>query len=223
MGYQSERIFVPSIPNSRKAGDQWRPDAYRVPQAACQPERDASPFAGGDSSTSVVNCDTLNKEAVRQQLLGSFLNRIHPEKLSGPSSVHWMSVVSIMKTGTYALDFGVFALCTARLGRKAKDGEEQHLLTRASADLYGRALSAMQKAIKDPQLVQTTETLCACWLLAMYEVFECPNKTNEAYRSHIDGCKRLIELRGPEAHQTGVGHAVLLAFRTNAVRMLFYP
>lgn len=105
------------------------------------------------------------------------------------------------------------ALCMARLGR-----ENNHLdFIRESLRLYTRGLYEMQKALWDPQLMYSDETLGACMALAMYELVECPAANRRAYASHQDGCAKLVELRGAEAHGSGLGHQIFLAFRRQSV------
>lgn len=61
------------------------------------------------------------------------------------------------------------------------------------------------------------DTLGACHLLEMYEVFECPAYCRSAYLAHYEGLATLIKLRGPEAHRTGMSHSIFLVFRTMGI------
>ncbi|KAH8198849.1 hypothetical protein TruAng_006957 [Truncatella angustata] len=49
----------------------------------------------------------------------------------------------------------------------------------------------------------------------LYEISECPGGTPDAYSAHYNGTMKLIELRGPEAHKTGLAHSVFQSLRVH--------
>ena len=53
--------------------------------------------------------------------------------------------------------------------------------------------------------------------LTSYELIECPSGNYYGYLSHQGGLKRLIELRGPKAHNEGLAHQIYLAFRVGEI------
>jgi hypothetical protein len=114
---------------------------------------------------------------------------------------------------TTALEASVLAMSTAKVGRLNNDP----VLVKASLNSYVEGLWELQKALWDPKLMYRDETLAACMALWMYEVMECPSETLSGWISHFGGCQRLVQLRGPDAHSSALGHQVFLAFRTTAV------
>ncbi|KAJ9612614.1 hypothetical protein H2200_004211 [Cladophialophora chaetospira] len=105
------------------------------------------------------------------------------------------------------------ALCVAKIGDLC--GDEG--LTYESLKLYQRSLRQLQLALWDPELMLDDQTLTACLALGMYEMSQCPNRSKQGYVSHTLGCRRLVELRGPEAHMDGLGHAVFIHFRVQGI------
>lgn len=126
---------------------------------------------------------------------------------------NWICAIAELPTLTPALEATILSVCTARLGRLKNDQS----LIQESLKLYTQGLSELQRALKNPKLMYSDETLAACMSLTMYEVTECPSKTGYGYIYHHMGCARLIELRGAEAHNKGLGHQVFLAFRIHGV------
>jgi hypothetical protein len=122
-----------------------------------------------------------------------------------------------MPAPTQALETSAFALCTARLGRQSNDQD----LIQHSLNLYTQGLNQLQRALWDPRMMYKDETLGACMLLAMYELVECPSNGRSGFLSHHNGCARLIQLRGAEAHATGLGHSIFIHFRVIGVRNPF--
>jgi hypothetical protein len=120
---------------------------------------------------------------------------------------------------TKALEISIFAVAIAKLGRQGTDlalvKESQRLCTQGHWEL--------QKTLWDSRLMYKDKTLRAYLALAMYEVLECPIETGEGYVIHHDGCSRLVQLRGAEAHTSGFDHYLFLAFRTHGVRLPSFP
>jgi hypothetical protein len=83
--------------------------------------------------------------------------------------------------------------------------------------LYGQGLRELQHALWSPKLMYKDETLAACMALAMYEVVECPAQSRGGWVTHSNGCARLIQLRGAEAHTSNLGHHLFLSSRIQCV------
>ncbi|KAI9876183.1 MAG: hypothetical protein M1823_007327, partial [Watsoniomyces obsoletus] len=62
------------------------------------------------------------------------------------------------------------------------------------------------------------EVLIASLLLGLYEVFEgCLIDANDSWLSHAQGAAQLIELRGPQRHQSRHVHQAFLASRVTTI------
>ena len=163
--------------------------------------------------------DVSVRHAFRQQLLGEFIYSYFPDGFAvsngpfGKGKDSWFMQVAELPEMTAALEVSVTAMSTAKIGRMNDDP----VLVKASLSLYVEALWELQKALWDPKLMYGDETLAACMALWMYEVMECPSGTASGWISHFNGCQRLVQLRGPESHNSALGHQVFLAFRTAAV------
>ena len=209
-GYMQERVFVTSTAPSKPS--RWRQTSYSKPShAPAGPDRGLSALT---RRFSIVRNGSMNKCAYRYQLLGVFLSRFdssQPDARSGS----WMLTIPDLSSKSRTFEVAALALCTSKLARENHDDE---ILIQRSLGLYGESLQALQAALSNRQSMVDDQTLGACLLLAMYEVLECPSKDRLGYLSHYSGCARLIQLRGPEAHVTGLGHLVFIAFRTMEVR-----
>jgi hypothetical protein len=152
----------------------------------------------------------LHNASVRQQLVVSFASQYQTSTLSHTQGIRsWIADIPFIKTPSKALEISAYAVALARLGSHMDD----QLLIQESLSLYTHGLKLLQKALWDPELMYNDETLAACMLLALYEVFECPSETKAGYITHYNGCARLVQLRGPQAHAQGLGHSVFLGFR----------
>ncbi|KIV85987.1 hypothetical protein PV11_01632 [Exophiala sideris] len=83
---------------------------------------------------------------------------------------------------------------------------EQPLLNRGLA-LYGQVLSALQKALMQPDLVERTGTLEAVILLRYFDSF-VPSHV-DAWVQHSLGVEKLLQVRGPESHQAPIPRKLL--------------
>lgn len=150
----------------------------------------------------------------RLQLLNGFLNNYMPVEYLGPSEDRpWLLLVPSLPSITKALDSAIMALCIAKLGQI----KQNPAMVGESLRLYTQGLSEVQKALWNPELMYRDETLAASMTLAMYELTECPAASKVGYISHHKGCARLVQLRGPEAHSSGLAHQVFLTFRIQGV------
>lgn len=161
--------------------------------------------------------------AFRQKFLSEFLYCYLPESILAErqcgykAGTSWLVQVMESTILTKALETSILSLCTAKLGRLHDD---QGLL-KTSLKCYTRGLWELQKALWDPSLMYHDETLAACMTLSMYEMLECPAQTHNGWTGHFDGCARLVQLRGAEAHSSAMAHQIFIPFRITAVS-LFY-
>ncbi|KFY40914.1 hypothetical protein V494_03269 [Pseudogymnoascus sp. VKM F-4513 (FW-928)] len=151
----------------------------------------------------------------QQQLLGEFMHAFIPNYGTSASAEDsmWLVCVPEMVGSSPALEAVLMALSTAQLGR-AHDSTD---LVYESRRLYCVSLRELGKALKDMEKVYKDETLAACVALALYEVVECPAESDKGLVTHSDGCMRLIEARGPEAHTGDVGHMLFQSCRYSSL------
>jgi hypothetical protein len=215
LGYQKECVFVSSSTSSALAKATWRPDEYRksISTAPKSSESQDSLNLAGESLCYHV---FLENSAHRQQLMSNFLSRflIYNKKV-GKWETPMLGMITEISSPPKILEFAMYALCTLRLGRA--DDPVNNTLLHSSRQLYGRAIHSMYRVLSDPTVALTDETLAACVTLAMYELFECTTNGRSGYDSHYEGCARLVQLRGPKAHKSGLGHSSFCAFRTMGV------
>lgn len=142
-------------------------------------------------------------------------------------------VATAIDEGRFSKDYSLFGLLSRSLEldapgdlysaplacyavwRGRKDGNPN--LINASHRFYIQALRATERALRSPTKAREDVTLAACNALGLFEALECPNRTVTGFRWHRDACCRLIELRGPEAHQSGLGHILFISMRTFGV------
>lgn len=184
----------------------------------------ASPTCGTDLQLPFPRNLSI-RHAFCQQLLSEFIYSYLPDSSLVPhrqfrkDKGSWLMLVAELPEMTTALETAVLAMSSAKVGRLNDDP----VLVKASLKSYVEGLWELQKALWDPKLMYRDETLAACMALWMYEVMECPSETVSGWISHFGGCQRLVQLRGPEAHSSALGHQVFLAFRTTAVSPFCLP
>jgi hypothetical protein len=152
--------------------------------------------------------------AYRQQLFDSFMRSWLPLDELGPSEDLFISQIAQVPNQTPALMAATLAISLSRIGKVNND----EYLGKEALRHYTEGLRELQKALYDPVEMESDETLAACLLLSMFELFECPGDSKAAYQIHNRGCARLIKARGPKAHKKGLGHALFLAVRPQCVR-----
>jgi hypothetical protein len=126
---------------------------------------------------------------------------------------NWLRMISALPELTNALEASMMAVSTAKLGRL----EDNQVLLRESLKFYVQGLWELQKALWDPNLMHKNETLAACMALIMYEVIECPDEKLDGFFSHMKGCAKMFELKGPTAYHSDFGHQLFLSFRVGEV------
>lgn len=156
----------------------------------------------------------LSPVAYRKQLVNAFICSHVPLHQLGPvDEKPWLLLLPDLPVPTAALETSTLAIATAKLGRLNHD----EVLVKESLRLYTKGLRELQLALWNPELMHKDETLAACMVLGMYELVECPAGDKTGYISHYNGCDRLVELRGPDAHREGLGHQLFLTFRVQGV------
>lgn len=228
-GYQRERIFIldPSILNQDQAAA-LRLDPINDYSLASQATSEIVPFRFGKErvrtkqkrSTALQSQPNFGMDidpstSYRQQLLKAYVDYyVCPEQFEAFGEKPWIRMLPELASPSRALEVSSMALCTAKLGRVHNDIR----LVKESFKLYTDGLRELQLALWDSELMYRDDTLAACMALAMYELVECPAKSKYGFVSHCNGCGRLIQLRGPEAHTSGLGHQVFLVYRIQGVR-----
>jgi hypothetical protein len=160
---------------------------------------------------------SLVSAGIRQQMLASYVAQYRTALSSHviTDARAWMTILPSIPSPTKALETAAYAVSLARLGNTLHAPE----LQRESLKLYTQGLRRVQLALWDRRLMYSDETLAACMLLAIYEVFECPGRSRAAYLKHFNGCAKLIQLRGPAAHVDGLAHSIFQGFRFMGVRI----
>lgn len=157
--------------------------------------------------------------AYGQQLFNLFICSHVPIGMRKPCGENegqiWLLALQELPSWTKALEASVLAVSTARLGRLNDD----LVLVQESLRQYSKGLVELQKALWDPNLMRRDETLAACFALSLYEITECASESGLGYVSHHNGCAKLIQLRGAEAHTSGLGHHIFTAFRIQGVSL----
>lgn len=203
-GYQRERQFVVG-------------SKFVQGQPTLEEQRSSMHMVRSTPSKVIWQAAPSPHASYRLQLLNEFLGLYLPVTHLGPVEDRpWLSLVTSLPSPTRALEVAVMALSTARLGRVKNDPS----MMTESLQLYTLGLSEIQKALWNPALMYKDETLAASMALAMYELSECPSESKSGYISHHKGCARLVQLRGVNAHISGLGHQVFLTFRMQGVSCL---
>jgi len=168
------------------------------------------------------------RAAYREQILGEFMYTFMPARkqiLEDPDRYrvtsnrvvsNWLALVPTLPDITSALEASILAVSTSRLGRVNGD----MILVRESLKFYTQSLWELQKALWDPKLMYREETLAACLSLIIYELYECPEHTINAWLNHSKGCSKLLEMRGPKAYDTEFAHELFVTLHHLEVRKL---
>ncbi|KAF2432966.1 hypothetical protein EJ08DRAFT_732035 [Tothia fuscella] len=178
-----------------------------IPESQPHSPREGDVWGGTMFSSSYLS---LIAAGQRQQMFVAYFDQFHPSL----SSTHtdgsaWMKYLLTIPCPSKALEKAGHAVSLARLG--AATGCQQ--MQKENLELYTQALQSTQRALWDSKQVYSDEVLEACMFLAVYEVFECPNGTREAFLSHHNGCAKLIRMRGPSAFSDGFAHSIFQGFR----------
>lgn len=156
------------------------------------------------------------RHAFREQFFSLFLAYNFPtvcQPSAGTVKNNWMLEVLRLPSLSPALENATLALCAARIGRHDK----QVSLVHQSLSLYTQGLHEFSKDVGRASSCQDEQTLAACMVMMMYEVLECPGGTPDGYQAHYNGTIRLLQMRGPQAHTTGLAHSVFQSLRVHSV------
>jgi hypothetical protein len=159
--------------------------------------------------------------ALCQQYQYIFLNHHFPEEMLAPNrpkqfvSTNWLLNLQNLELKSAALETSVAAFFAGRVGRLHNDEN----LVRQSHGMYVASLEHLRLALSNPTTRLADETLAAVEALSFYELSESPpGVIPSAYIAHQQGALKLLELRGPAACTTPLGHSLFLEIRTQAVR-----
>jgi hypothetical protein len=157
--------------------------------------------------------------ALRQQFHYLFLITHMPAEMldkSRPKSVvtrNWLLQLQEVVIQSSALDTSIAAFFTARMGRRNND---MNLVYR-SRSMYLCGLERVQRAVNNTQTRFSDETLAACMALSLYELTERPGGASGAFMTHLRGAMTLLQLRGPDACTSPLGHSIFLGLRSQTV------
>jgi len=232
-GYQRERVFIfskhsahgktPVPPNRVAAGESS--DNPSRPQGDGTRCRGSSARSAAPPASATFPLQISGRHAFRQQLLGIYLFYYLPADVlnhnsrPGTKERNWLLHVPDISNLAPALESAVLASCAATLGRM----ERHKSLAQESLAQYSKSIHELQRALLHPALRYQDQTLAACLALTMYEYTECPDGRVHGYLSHYAGTMELLQLRGPAAHATGLGHSVFRAMRMHTVRTVRGP
>ena len=121
----------------------------------------------------------------------------------------WTLAITAFGDSAHALNSAPLACYASWAGRRDKDP----YLVEASQRLYVQGLREVQQAVNEPGTALRDETFGACLALIIYEALECPDRSYRGYNVHVEGCSRLVKLRGASIHQDGISHNLFKAFR----------
>lgn len=157
--------------------------------------------------------------ALRQQFHYLFLKYHLPAEIldKGPpkSVVHTDWILQLQDVGIQspALEASIAAFFAARVGRENNDMDLVH----QSRSMYVDGLDKLRRALGNPLIRLSDETLAACMSLLLYEVSECLIDPSEACMAHQRGAMMLLKLRGPDASASRLGHSLLVDLRAQVV------
>ena len=214
--FPQKHIFVLNDQGTHKTIYRKRPARPEAAQAGTDPERSNESVQKepvypktNEMSVEIVTRPFGTLTALKQQLLAGAC-------AGGPtfSTEHYYGrpgtlSASAFADSAYALSSAPLACYSSWLGRR----ERNPYLVQASQRLYVHGLKEVQEAVNDPKTALRDETFSACLSLIVYEALECPDRSQRGYDMHVDGCSRLVQLRGASLHQEGASHATFCAFR----------
>jgi hypothetical protein len=225
LGYERETIFL--LNNKQyTTQDQDQPKISNSPtkqqsDIGKTPKPDVTPIQKENAFTIIevyfpetIGQLNLSNTARRQNILASFFqkNTEFITELYGQGT--WTKMVPNIIKIARPIESAGLAVALARLGLELGDSR----YTQQSLKLYGQGLKEMQLALYDPARMYSDELLGACMLLTSYEMIQCPSQGRYGYLNHHNACARLIQLRGPQRHRKGYGHALFMLFRYWAVK-----
>jgi len=130
---------------------------------------------------------------------------------------HWFLHMADLTDLSPALEAGILAVCSGRLG--VRDGQPR--LLHQSLIQYNQSLRPLQRDLCHPALRRHDHTLAACMALTVFEFSECPGGLAQGYLTHYNGAMELMQRRGPELHVSGLAHSILRTLRVHTVRVTY--
>lgn len=135
----------------------------------------------------------------------------------------WLYYVVSISSRKPPLQGALLALSITRYARLMQNVA----VLRQGYQMYSRALSLLQKALYNEELMLHDDILAAVRTMVLYEVsfdqginnatdcqvFESTSSTLSSWDSHVAGTARLLRTRGPEQHQAPMPRAVFEDFR----------
>jgi hypothetical protein len=203
--------------NDERVNDE---DGSRVPAGSRSPPKyptESSPHSKRTECAIARPVSTLTP--LKQQLLAEANS--HTLIQTGNELVPrpWTFTLSAFAGSIHALNSAPLSCYTAWIGRR----NNEPYLVEASKRLYIQGLREVQDAVNNPSTALLDETLGACLALIIYEALECPDRSRIGYSYHVDGCARIVKLRGALMHQEGAAHNLFLAFRYIGVSLPTCP
>jgi len=170
----------------------------------------------------VLNIQVPIQVALRQQFHYLFLQMHLPDEVLAPDKIEALStrhflvaLQNVVLEDSPALETAVSAFFAAHVGRIRDD----KTLMAQSRTMYVASLERFQQALRNPRTRLTDETLAACMALTMYELSGCPGGAKNAYATHLQGAVALLQMRGPGACTSVLGHSLFLNIRYQSVRI----
>ncbi|ETN40476.1 uncharacterized protein HMPREF1541_04753 [Cyphellophora europaea CBS 101466] len=218
-GYQRERVFIvnQAVHPLSHTAQKVKPDSPETvddqdmgitnPKLPIWKQKHRHPKPSTSRQISLI-------PAYRQQLLDNYIRTTIPDvSHAGPGATWWVQSLAQLPSHTPVLATAILAVSLSKAASVHHDAN----LRLQSLEHYTTGLWELQKALWSPDEMYRDETLAACLLLAVYELIECPGGSRVGFISHQDGAARLVQLRGPEAHVDGFGHAMFLAYRNMGI------
>lgn len=135
---------------------------------------------------------------------------------NGPKSflpANWILQLQDVEMRSPALQTSTAAFFAARVAQSNNDKNFAH----QCRSMYVESLKQLQIAMACPRARLSDETLAACMALSLYELTGGEGATGSAYMAHMRGAMALLELRGPDASASPLGHSLFLDLRAHEV------
>ncbi|KAJ5515996.1 hypothetical protein N7527_007556 [Penicillium freii] len=129
----------------------------------------------------------------------------------GPASPHapaWTSILLCQNHDTELSTASVRALAMVYFAKVNK----QHQVIHKGVSLYAHALRTLQTKLQRQDQAMGDDVLVAIICLAVYELITLTQP--RAWLSHYQGLARLMSLRGPHRHQSGIAFAMMPTLRS---------
>ncbi|PVH93735.1 hypothetical protein DM02DRAFT_695211 [Periconia macrospinosa] len=157
---------------------------------------------------------TIYTRQHRTQIITTFIQDLFP--IDQGRQQHsfiggWLWLVPSVLQQKDTLDLAAESIALGYFGKKSNS--KQMLMQ--SYSVYSRALRCLSRALQHKDQKFASETLCAALLLVHYERFM--SMKGASWLQHTSGIRRMIQLRGPDRHRSGIDHAILMASKSYIV------